>query len=177
MAFGWYHPNIECVCWPIHSHTRMDLVSKGVAHLPYVTVTVRVPVHVANQTRETAGILEWELADYLRTLICLGAAFFCLSFGSQDRKDAASTLLGGLELLKLSRTFSLHFSHRPYKFRSFGRKSTLTTLSLPRAICDLVSTYAGEMKTSRNEAYSKCLQQGLLIYLKTQTTILQASSK
>jgi hypothetical protein len=145
--------------------------------VPYVTVTVRVPVHVANQTRETARILGWELADYLRTLICLGAVFFYLSFASQDRKDAATTLLGGLELLTLSRSFSLHFSRRPYKFRIVGRKSTLTTLSLPRTICDLVATYAEKMKTSRNEAYSKCLQQGLLIYLKAQATILQASHK
>ena len=150
---------------------------KGKVHLPYVTVTVRVPVQLANQARETAGFLGWELADCLRTLICLGTVFFCLSFGNQERKDAAGTLLGGLELLRLSRSFSLHFSQRPYKSRNFGSKSTLTTLSLPRTICDLVTTYAGEMKTSRNEAYSKCLQQGLLIYLKAQTTILQASRK
>ena len=152
----------------------MRIVTKGGVHLPYATVTVRVPAQVANQTRETARSLGWELADYLRTLICLGAVFFCLSFGSQDRIDAAGTLLGVLELLNLSRSFSLHFSRRPYKFRIPGRKSTLTTLSLPHAICDLVATYAGEVKTSRNEAYSKCLQQGLIIYLKTQTTILES---
>ena len=113
---------------------------------------------LGTQTRETAGFPRCSLADYLRTLICLGAAFFCLSFGSQDRKDAASTLLGGLELLRLSRGFSLSScSHRPYKFRGFGRKSTSTTLSLPRTICDLVATYAGDNEDlSRNETYSKC---------------------
>jgi hypothetical protein len=168
---------IECVCWPIHSHTKRRLVSKGGVYLPYVSLTVRVPGQVANQTRETARILGWELADYLRTLICLGVVFFYLSFASQDRQDAASKLLGGLELLKLSRSFSLHFSRRSYKFRSSGRKSTLATLSLPPAICETVTTYANKMKVSRNEAYSKCLQQGLLIYLKAQTTILQASQK
>jgi len=149
----------------------MRIVTKGGVHLPYATVTVRVPAQIANQTRETARSLGWELADYLRTLICLGAVFFYLSFYSCI--DAAATLLGGLELLTLSRSFSLHFSRRPYKFRIPGRKSTLTTLSLPHAICDL-ATYAGEVKTSRNEAYSKWLQQGLIIYLKTQTTILES---
>lgn len=143
--------------------------------MPYVTVTVRVPEQVADRAREIAKMLGWQLADYLRTLICLGASFFLLSFGSQDLQEAATKLLGGLELLKPSRSFSLNFSQRPYKFRIHGRKSTLATLSLPQAICDMVTTYASKMKVSRNEAYSKCLQQGLLIYLKTQTAILQGS--
>lgn len=143
--------------------------------MPYVTVTVRIPEQVANRARETAKMLGWQLADYLRTLICLGASFFFLSIDSQDQQEAATKLLGGLELLKLSRSFSLHFSQRPYKFRIHGRKSTLATLSLPSAICETVTTYANKMKVSRNEAYSKCLQQGLLIYLKAQTIILQAT--
>jgi hypothetical protein len=120
-------------------------------------------------------MLGWELADYLRTLICLGASLFLLSSGSEDLREAASKLLGGLELLTLSRSFSLNFSQRPYKFRIHGRKSTLVTLHLPPAICDMITTYANKMKASRNETYSKCLQQGLLIYLKAQTTILEGS--
>lgn len=145
--------------------------------LPYVTVTVRVPEQVSTRARQIAEMLGWQLADFLRTLICLGASFFLLSFGNQDLQEAARKLLGGLELLKLSRSFSLNFSQRPYKFRIHGRKSSLATLSLPPAICEMVTTYASNMKVSRNEAYSKCLQQGLLIYLKAQTTILQASQK
>ncbi len=47
--------------------------------LPYVKVTVRVPEQVANQAREIAKISGWQLADYLRTLICFGAVFFFLS--------------------------------------------------------------------------------------------------
>jgi hypothetical protein len=146
-------------------------------NLAYVTVTIRIPLQVANQAKEAARISGWELADYLRSLICVGAAFFFLSFGSQASQEAATTLMGGLELLKLSRTFSLHFHERPYAFRIHGRKSTLATFSLPPAVCNLVATYASLMKASRNQAYSKCLQQGLLIYLKAQATSLQASRK
>jgi len=41
----------------------------------------------------------------------------------------------------------------------------------------MVTIYAGEMKASRNEAYSKCLQQGLLVYFKAQAAVLQPSRK
>jgi hypothetical protein len=138
-------------------------------------VTVRVRSQVAIQLRELAEALGWQLADLQRTLICVGVTFFFLSLGGQDREEAARTLLGGLKLLKPSTSFSLNFSERPYAFRIPGRKSTLMTLNLPRSIRDLVAAYAGLMRASRNETYSKCLQQGLLIYLKAQTTILQAS--
>lgn len=84
--------------------------------------------------------------------------------------------MGELKLLKLSRGFSLHFRKRPYAFRLRGRRSTLTSLSLPTSMCDLIGIYANLKKASHNQAYYKCLQQGLLIYLKAQGTILHASS-
>ncbi len=115
------------------------------------------------------------MADYLRTLICLGAVFFFLSYGNQELEEAANQLMGGLKLLKLSRGFSLSFSERPYALRLGGRKSTVTSLSLPNSLCDLISVYANLKKASRNQAYYKCLQQGLLVYLKAQGTILHVS--
>ena len=143
--------------------------------LRYVVVTVRVRNQLGTQLRELARALGWQLADLQRTLICVGAAFLFLLSSSPDHEVAAGMLLGGLKLLKLSTSFTLNFSERPYAFRIPGRKSTLITLNLPRSLCDTIAAYAGLMKASRNEAYSKCLQQGLLIYLKAQTIILQAS--
>ncbi len=142
---------------------------------PYVPLTVRVPEQVAAQVKELAESSGWQLADYLRTMICVGAIFFFLSYGSRELEEAANKLLGGLKLLKLSRGFSLWFSERPYSFRFKGRKSTLTSLSLPNSVCELIGFYANLKKTSRNQAYYKCLQQGLLIYLKAQGTILLAA--
>ncbi len=142
---------------------------------PYVPVTVRVPEQVAAQVKELAKFSGWQFADYLRTLICLGAIFYFLSYDSQEREEAATKLMGGLKLLKLSRGFSLRFSERPYSFRFKGRKSTLTSLSLPNSVCDLIGIYANLKKASRNQAYYKCLHQGLLIYLKAQGTILHAA--
>lgn len=153
-----------------HEETHLQSVK-----VPYVPVTVRVPEQVAAQVKELAEFSGWQLADYLRTLICVGAIFFFLSFGSQELEEAANKLLGGLELLRLSRSFSLHFRQRPYAFRIRGRRSTLSSLSLPKSVYDLIVTYAGLKKASRNQAYYKCLHQGLLIYLKAQTTILHAS--
>ncbi len=141
--------------------------------LPYLVVTVRVPNQAAIQLRDVAQNFGWQLADLLRTLICIGAVFFLLSTESPDRQEAVSRLLGGLKLPKLSRSFSLRISERPYAFRTPGRKSTLITLSLPQSVCDLVAIYAGLMKASRNEAYYKFLMQGLLVYLKAQTSILK----
>lgn len=140
--------------------------------MPYSVVTVRVPRRLAIQCEDLARTLGWQLADYLRTVISIGAIFFILSTASPEGQKAASKLLGGLELLKLSRSFSLHPARRPYAFRIQGRKSTLVTLSLPQSLRNLVETYAGLLKASRNQAYYKCLHQGLLIYLKAQTSIL-----
>ncbi len=145
------------------------------ARVPYVPVTVRVPERMAAQVKELAESSGWQLADYLRTLICLGAVFFSLSYGNHELEEAANELMGGLKLLKLPRGFSLHFSKRPYAFRLRGRKSTLTSLSLPNPVCDLISIYANLKNASRNKAYYRCLEQGLLIYLKAQGTILHAS--
>jgi hypothetical protein len=141
--------------------------------LGYVTLTIRVPEHAVHQAREVAKISEWHLADFLRTLICLGAVFFLLSFDSEERLGAATVLPGDLDLLKLSRSFSLRFSKRRYKFRTPGRKSKLVTIRLPRGIHQMAASYAERMKVSRNEVYSKSIQQGLLIYLKAHTTIQQ----
>lgn len=140
--------------------------------MTYLVVTVRVPSQIVTQCKGIAQNFGWQLADLLRTLICIGATFFFLSVESPDGEEAVSTFLGGLKLLKLSRGFGLHFSERPYAFRIWGRKSTLVTFSLPRSLCGQVAIYAGLKKASRNQAYYKCLHQGLLIYLKAQTSIL-----
>jgi hypothetical protein len=39
-----------------------------------------------------------------------------------------------------------------------------------------MAAYAGLVRVSRNQAYGKCLQQGLLIYLKAQANALATSS-
>jgi len=151
--------------------------SGGGLYLTYVSVTVRIPHQVALQVREIAKVSGWQLADYLRTAICIGATFFLLLYGSKASQEAATGLLGGMKPLKFSRSFSLSFSERPYAFRHHFHKSTLTTISLPKSFCNLIATYAGLMKVSRNEVYNICLQQGLLIYLKAQITVLHASQK
>ena len=143
--------------------------------LPYVTVTVRVPERLAGQVKYLAKTSEWQLADLYRTLLSIGASFFFLSYESEQCREAAAALMGGLKLLKVSRSFSLQFSDRPYAWRIPGRKSTLITLNLPRSVRDLISLYASLTKTSRNETYNKCLQQGMLVYLKAQEKIVRAS--
>lgn len=95
------------------------------------------------------------MADYLRTLICVGAVFFFLSYGNQELEEAANKLMGDLKLQRLSRGFSLHFSERPYAPRLRGRKSTVTSPSLPSSLCDLIRVYAKLKKASRNQAYFK----------------------
>ena len=141
--------------------------------LPYVTVTFRVPSQTAAHCRDLAQNLGWQLADFLRTMICIGAVIVFLAAGNSDSEKAANTLLG-LKLVELSNSFNLRFSQRPYAFRIPGRESTLLSLSLPKSICALVSTYAGLKNASRNQAYNKLLQQGVQGYLKAQTSLLEA---
>ena len=51
-------------------------------------------------------------------------------------------------------------------------KSSLTTLSLPESVCEGIASYAELKNASRNQVYSRFLQQGLLIYLKAQAIAL-----
>ena len=144
--------------------------------MTYTSLTVRIPVQVAVQLRTFAKVSGWQFADFLRTTICIGATFLLLSYESEG-DEAAAALLGGVKPFRLSRSYSLAFSKRPYAFRHHLRRSTLATLSLPQSFCDIIATYAGLMKVSRNEVYNKCLQQGLVIYLRAQRTTLSAPQK
>ncbi len=107
------------------------------------------------KVKDLAESSGWQLADYLRTLICLGAVLFFLSYGNRELEEAAKKLMGGLDLLKLSIGFSLHFSKRRYTLRLGGRKSTVTSLSLPKSLYDLINLYANLKKASPNQAYYK----------------------
>jgi hypothetical protein len=148
--------------------------------MPYLVVTARVPRQIAAQCKELARALGWQLADFLRTAIFLGAAFFCLTVDNPKAETSASTLLRGLELLKPSRSlmsFSFKLGARPYARRILGRKSALITFALPNSMCDQIAILAELWGASRNEAYNKSLRQGLLICLKAQESALIASRK
>ncbi len=114
------------------------------------------------------------MSDALRVFICIGSTFFFLTYSNKTKQEAAAAMLDGMNLLRFFRSFSLNLGERPYALRLSGRKSKLTTLSLPQSLCEMIATYAGLEEVSRNQVYNKCLQQGLLIYLKAQATILKA---
>ena len=140
----------------------------------YVLVTVRMPEAVALQIRNFAKDAGWQLADFQRTLLCIGAAFFFLSYGNEAGQEAASTLMSGMKLLKFTRSLGLNprLRHGRYAFRNRFGKSTLTTLSLPESFIEGLAAYADLRRVSRNQVYSKSLQQGLLVYLKAQAYVL-----
>jgi hypothetical protein len=140
-------------------------------------VALRIPRPVALHVRQAAKILGWQLADFQRTLICLGATFFLLTYGNEASEEAATALMGGMKLLRFSRSFGLTpGGRRPYAFRHRFAKSTFATLSLPESVREVITAYADLRHVTRNQVYSKCLQQGLLIYLKAQTTALGAAT-
>jgi len=70
--------------------------------MPYLAVTVRVSKQIAIQCKDITQKFGWQLADLLRTLICIGAVFAFLEHKSLEREKAASTLLGGLKLARPS---------------------------------------------------------------------------
>ena len=139
--------------------------------LAFLLVTVRVPETVALRIREVPN------PDLQRTLICIGAAFFLLSHGNKASEEAVATPMGGMKLLRLSRGFRLAPSRRPYAFRLKLRKSTAITLSLPGSLCDVIAAYAELKHASRNQVYNKCLQQGLLVFLKAQANVLGTTGR
>ena len=143
--------------------------------MAYARVTFRIPQPVAVQIRDVASFSGWQLADLQRTLICLGATFFILSYGNEASEQAAATLMGGMKLLRLSSEFRLAPGRRPYASRSRLYESTFATVSLPESVRDVIAAYADLKHVTRNQLYNKCLQQGLLIYLKAQATALGAA--
>jgi hypothetical protein len=134
---------------------------------------------VAVRVREVAEFSGCRLADLQRTLISLGATFFFLSHGNQVAENAAVTLMGGVKLLRFSRSFSLRFRprHGRYARRHRFRKSALISVNLPEALCECVAAYSDLRRVSRNQVYSIFLEQGLMIYLKGQATVLDAIRK
>jgi len=167
----------ECVSPVTLSHSTMSILTEG-SCLTYRRVTIRIATSVAVQVNDLVKALGWQRADFLRTLLCIGATILILSHENEASREAATTLLSGLKLIRLSRSFSLNprIGGRPYAFRTRFRNSTLITLSLPNSLADLVAAYASLVHASRNQAYSKSIQQGLLIYLKTQATTFAAAT-
>jgi len=140
IVVGRAHPIMECVCSPIHSYAKW--YPFGGTDLPHLVVTVKVPRQIAAQCKKLAGALGWQLADFLRVAIFLGAAFFLITADNPEAETAAGTLLGGLELLKPLRSFSFKIGGRPYAQRILGRKSALITFGLPNSICDQIAILA-----------------------------------
>ena len=50
--------------------------------------------------------------------------------------------------------------------KALRSKIRTNNLNLPHSLCEMIVVYASLEKVSRNQVYNKCLQQGLLIYLK-----------
>ncbi len=142
--------------------------------MPYLRVTIRIPEPLAIQCREIAQKLGWQQADLVRALICVGGTVAFLTAKAPERQEAAEKLLGGLKLPELSPSYSMNPWSRNYASPLPGRKSTFLSMSLPKSLCDLVGTYADMKEASRNQAYYKLLQQGLLVYLKASTSLLEA---
>ncbi len=140
-------------------------------------VTVRVPSPLAEQCRKLALGLGWRLAPLLRMFICIGACILFLTAGNADGEEAASSLLGGVRLVRFTRAFTLTPGRRRYAFRMRGRKSELFTITLPESFRDLVSVYADFAHATCNQAYYRFLQQGLITYLKAQASLLEATAK
>lgn len=142
----------------------------------YARVTVRIPNPVDTQLREVAKVLGWQLADFQRSLTCLGTILLILSYRDEEQQKAATTLMDGVKPLNLARSFSFptRANRRPYAFRHNFSHSTLITLSLPESFRDLIATHAENAHVSHNEFYSKCIQQGLQLYLKVEANALAA---
>jgi hypothetical protein len=79
--------------------------------------------------------------------------------------------------MKLSGKHNLSSYRRPYAYRIQERKSALLTVSLPKSLLDLVATCADQMGASRNETCYKFLQRGLILYMKAQASLLEASMR
>ena len=134
--------------------------------------SIRLPSSTLIELAKIALDDGWQLSDLVRTLVVLGASANWL--GLEEMEEGLRRLD---ELGKISETLGtmmpLTGGRRPYAPRA-SQETEVVTLILPDAIAQMIESYAGAHRFSRNGLCDKLLTEGLMIYLTGERNLLQA---
>jgi hypothetical protein len=133
--------------------------------------SIRVSRHRLEHCRKRALEEGWDLSDFARMLICLGATIYFL------RLRNPKALEGFLRLATLnraSRALDMAVGARRGRRnepKHIGR-TMLLPLHLPRGLYEFISTYSAATGISRNALLSRYLDAGFILYMLGQDTFL-----
>jgi hypothetical protein len=142
----------------------------GQVRLKYCRLPIRVPPILAFRLMELAREEGWQLADFVRVLICLAACPSFLTLEGPERLDVikAKNVLGRL----VSILDSTSIESRPYAVRVNSGTRPLV-VHVPVQVAQLIRNYAEIVGRSRNEVCSELLTQGLLLYHRGRQALLR----
>jgi hypothetical protein len=132
--------------------------------------SIRIPTFQAETLRRVALEEGWELADFIRALICLGADASFLSLNNPETRDKFETKgYLGKAVRALDATLGKSTA-RGYSQRE-SRDTSVLSIRIPRSLDTNVRTYA--VNSSVNETYAFFLVSGLVLHMTGQKALLE----
>ena len=142
-------------------------------HRAYWRCSVRVSRIALAVCKRLAAREGWELADLARTLICLGAAFSFLGLNQAEFEARYRKRILLHRMMRELGSFLGKPVRRPYASSSLGG-SEVVTLRLPQGLSEIIATYARMSRCSVNHVLATFMEGALIIYSKSENTVLQA---
>jgi hypothetical protein len=105
----------------------------------------------------------WELSDFVRMLICLGATIYFLRLRNPEALEQFMRLA---TLSRASRALDEAIGRgRRCRNEPKHGKTSLVPVHLPRGVYELVSTYSATTGASRNALLCRFLETGHILYM------------
>lgn len=140
----------------------------------YQRWSLRLPSVTLAQITQLALTEGWQLSDFVRTLVVLGAAGNWLAMEDEENVEV---LRMKAELRELSERFGkiayVARSRRPYAPRR-ARDTGVVGLILPAGFAHMLESYANARRFSKNDLCGSLLMEGLTIYMTGEKNLLQA---
>jgi len=135
--------------------------------------SVRVSAFRLEHCRKRALEEGWDLSDFARMLICLGATSYFLRLRKPEACERFKLLA---RMSGASKALDVAAGGRPRSCRHEPKQigeTTLLPMHLPRGLYDIISTYSVTTGTSRNALLSRFFEAGFVIYMLGQNTLLK----
>jgi len=143
-------------------------------HKAYWRCSIRVSRIALTVCKHVAEREGWELADLVRTLICLGAAFSFLGLKQTEFEARYRKRILLRRMMSELGSFLGKPVRRPYASSRTGGNEVVT-LRLPQGLSEIITTYARMSGCSLNHVLAALMQGGLVIYSKSKDKLLQMS--
>jgi hypothetical protein len=140
----------------------------------YRQVSIRFPALFVTHLRDLASREGWELSDFIRSLIVVGATGAWLGLTREENlnrlKDISSL---GQAAGMIGAALTGRAASRPYATRSYHPSEVISAF-VPHTYASIVKEYARLRRISKNQAYAHFLEGGLVAYMQAENSVLTA---